>query len=259
MYIRTIGVAVLVVSGLVAGLPAQSKTFPVSELKPGMVATGRTVFQGDQLEEFKAHILGVLHNSIGPRRDLILARLEGGPLANTGVIAGMSGSPVYIDGRLVGAVSYSLGEFCEGADRRYHADRRDDRGRDVAWPAAGTGRARASSRFRSRRKALRESLRQAFAWARPFAESPADVQRHRWRRRQRRHRDPACARLPRRSISQGSTRARSTLSSQRSGTSASRPSWRVRHSWARSRRPPRDRRALRPDRHCGQVIRSASR
>ena len=113
MYIRTIGVLILVVSGLVAGLPAQSKTFPVSELKPGMVATGRTVFQNDQLEEFKAHILGVLHNSIGPRRDLILARLEGGPLANTGVIAGMSGSPVYIDGRLVGAVSYSLGDFAK--------------------------------------------------------------------------------------------------------------------------------------------------
>src|SRR4030095_329326 len=111
MHIRTIGVLLLVVSGLVAGLPAQSKTFPVSELKPGMVATGRTVFQGDQLEEFKAHILGVLHNSIGPRRDLILARLEGGPLAQTGVIAGMSGSPVYIDGRLAGAVSYSLGSF----------------------------------------------------------------------------------------------------------------------------------------------------
>ena len=104
MYMRTIGVALLVLSGLVAGLPAQSKTFPVTELKPGMVATGRTVFQGDQIEEFKAHILGVLHNSIGPRRDLILARLEGGPLANTGVIAGMSGSPVYIDGRLVGGL-----------------------------------------------------------------------------------------------------------------------------------------------------------
>src|SRR6187397_1950450 len=111
MNIRTFGVALLVLSGLVAGLPAQSKTFPVNELKPGMVATGRTVFQGDQLEEFKAHILGVLRNSIGPRRDLILAKLEGGPLAKTGVIAGMSGSPVYIDGRLVGAVSYSLGQF----------------------------------------------------------------------------------------------------------------------------------------------------
>ena len=76
-----------------------------------MVATGYTVWQGDKIEEFKVHILGVLHNVIGPRRDLILARLEGGPLAQTGVIAGMSGSPVYIDGQLVGAVSYSLGSF----------------------------------------------------------------------------------------------------------------------------------------------------
>ena len=76
-----------------------------------MVGIGRTVFEGDRLDEFKVHILGVLRNVIGPRRNLILARLEGGPLANTGVIAGMSGSPVYIDGRLVGAVSYSLGQF----------------------------------------------------------------------------------------------------------------------------------------------------
>ena len=74
-------------------------------------ASGRTVFEGDRLDEFKVHILGVLRNVIGPSRNLILARLEGGPLANTGVIAGMSGSPVYIDGRLVGAVSYSLGQF----------------------------------------------------------------------------------------------------------------------------------------------------
>src|SRR5687767_11961459 len=96
---------------LVAGLPAQSRHFPVDELRPGMTGVGRTVFEGDRLDEFKVHILGVLRNVIGPKRDLILARLEGGPLANAGVIAGMSGSPVYIDGRLVGAVSYSLGAF----------------------------------------------------------------------------------------------------------------------------------------------------
>jgi SpoIVB peptidase S55 len=174
MYIRTIGVLLLVVSGLVAGLPAQSKTFPVSELKPGMVATGRTVFQGDQLEEFKAHILGVLHNSIGPRRDLILARLEGGPLANTGVIAGMSGSPVYIDGRLVGAVSYSLGEFSKEplagitpieemiADATLPGQRRAQVPRaQLTLPVTPEG--------------LRDSLRQAFSWVRPFADSPADV------------------------------------------------------------------------------------
>jgi hypothetical protein len=53
----------------------------------------------------------VLRNVIAPNRDLILARLEGGPLARTGVIAGMSGSPVYVDGQLIGAVSYALGQF----------------------------------------------------------------------------------------------------------------------------------------------------
>jgi hypothetical protein len=175
MYIRTIGVLLLVVSGLVAGLPAQSKTFPVSELKPGMVATGRTVFQGDQLEEFKAHILGVLHNSIGPRRDLILARLEGGPLANTGVIAGMSGSPVYIDGRLVGAVSYSLGEFAKEPlagitpieEMIADATLPDGQRRAQVAPALLT--------LPVTQEGLRASLRQAFSWARPFAESPADV------------------------------------------------------------------------------------
>ncbi len=83
----------------------------VSEIRPGMVGIGRTVFEGTRVEEFKAHILGVIENVIGTQRNLILARLEGGPLANTGVIAGMSGSPVYIDGRLIGAVSYALGSF----------------------------------------------------------------------------------------------------------------------------------------------------
>ena len=175
MHIRTLGVLLLVVSGLVAGLPAQSKTFPVSELKPGMVATGRTVFQGDQLEEFKAHILGVLHNSIGPRRDLILARLEGGPLANTGVIAGMSGSPVYIDGRLVGAVSYSLGEFAKEPlagitpiEEMISDATLPDGQRRVQVP-------RAQLTLPVTQEGLRDSLRQAFSWARPFAESPADV------------------------------------------------------------------------------------
>src|SRR5436190_3788968 len=76
-----------------------------------MVGTGRTIFEGSELKEFKVHILGVLKNVQAPQRNLILARLEGGPLAETGVIAGMSGSPVYIDDRLIGAVSYSIGAF----------------------------------------------------------------------------------------------------------------------------------------------------
>ncbi len=94
-----------------AGLHADTPLMSVAEIRPGMVGTGRTVFDGTHVEEFKAHILGVLDNVIGSHRSLILARLEGGPLANTGVIAGMSGSPVYIDGRMIGAVSYALGSF----------------------------------------------------------------------------------------------------------------------------------------------------
>jgi hypothetical protein len=96
--------------GLLA-LTASTSIMPVEDIRPGMTGVGRTVFQGTTIEEFKVLILGVLRNTMGPRRDLILARLEGGPLAKSGVIAGMSGSPVYIDGRLVGALSYALGQF----------------------------------------------------------------------------------------------------------------------------------------------------
>jgi len=92
-------------------VPATSAIMPISEVKPGMVGVGRTVFEGAELKDFKVHILGVLRNIQGPGRNLILAKLEGGPLAETGVAAGMSGSPVYVDGRLIGAVSYSIGAF----------------------------------------------------------------------------------------------------------------------------------------------------
>jgi hypothetical protein len=94
-----------------ASVPATTSLMPVEEIKPGMVGTSRTIFEGSEMTEFKVHILGVLKNVQAPQRNLILARLEGGPLAQTGVIAGMSGSPVYIDGRLIGAVSYSIGAF----------------------------------------------------------------------------------------------------------------------------------------------------
>lgn len=72
-----------------------------------MRGTGRTVFSGNRIEEFQVEILGVLDN-IGPRESLILGRLSGGPLEHTGVLQGMSGSPVYIDGRLAGAVAMAF-------------------------------------------------------------------------------------------------------------------------------------------------------
>lgn len=92
--------------------PQASPAFmPVDEIRPGMIGTGHTVFSGTTRETFTARIIGVLKNVIGPKRDIILARLEGGPIKDAGVIQGMSGSPVYINGRLVGAVSYALGAF----------------------------------------------------------------------------------------------------------------------------------------------------
>lgn len=111
MTLRTPPVVALAL-GLLAALPAaQTATLPLDQVRPGMVGVGRTVFQGTKLEDFKVEVLGVMRNVLAPKRNLILARLEGGPLAKTGVIAGMSGSPVYVDGKLMGAVSYSLGQF----------------------------------------------------------------------------------------------------------------------------------------------------
>ncbi len=84
---------------------ASTPIFPLSDIRPGLKGVGRTIFEGDKIEEFQVEFLGVLKNALAPKRDLILARLAGGPLATTGVISGMSGSPVYVDGKLVGAVS----------------------------------------------------------------------------------------------------------------------------------------------------------
>ena len=80
---------------------------PVDQIRPGMVGEGRTVFSGERIDSFKVTILGVLRN-FGPNQNMILAELEGGPLAHTGIIAGMSGSPVYVDGKLIGAVAYAF-------------------------------------------------------------------------------------------------------------------------------------------------------
>src|SRR6202050_679827 len=79
-----------------------TELFPLQDIKAGMHGVGKTVFSGGRIEDFDVEILGVLEN-IGPRQSLILARLSGGPLASTGVMQGMSGSPVYIGGKLVGA------------------------------------------------------------------------------------------------------------------------------------------------------------
>ncbi|MEP7038415.1 MAG: SpoIVB peptidase S55 domain-containing protein [Acidobacteriota bacterium] len=87
---------------------ANAQFFPVSDLKEGMKGTAWTVFRGSEPEEFQVEILGIVPGAIGPKQDMIVGRISGGSSDRTSVFAGMSGSPVYIDGKLVGAISYSF-------------------------------------------------------------------------------------------------------------------------------------------------------
>ena len=105
---RLFGFVFLLCAAFSLTLQAQTVSFmSADEVRPGMKGYGKTVFQGTKIEQFDVELLGVLKN-FAPKQDMILARLSGGPLARTGVIAGMSGSPVYIDGKLLGAVAFSF-------------------------------------------------------------------------------------------------------------------------------------------------------
>jgi hypothetical protein len=102
---------------LASDKPAQIKpaatppVMTVDQVHPGMKGVAYTVFQGTQPEPMGVEVLGVLKNLIGPKSDLILVRLQGEKAEYTGVVAGMSGSPVYIDGKIVGAIAYRIGSF----------------------------------------------------------------------------------------------------------------------------------------------------
>jgi hypothetical protein len=91
-----------------APAPKGPALFPLEDVRPGMKGTARTVFSGTETQEFGVEILGVLPGFPGPRQSAIIARLSGGNIEKTGVFAGMSGSPVYIDGKIVGAVAFSF-------------------------------------------------------------------------------------------------------------------------------------------------------
>ena len=167
------GIALAVL--ILAPLPAATPRMPVAEIEAGMQGVGVTVFDGTTRERFDVHVLGVLTNVLGPRRSLVVARLEGGPLARTGVIQGMSGSPVYIDDRLVGAVSYALGAFSREAiagitpiEEMAATDAtplRAARRRSTPWPPA----------HGVTRDALVDVVASAFPRREPFARRPGDV------------------------------------------------------------------------------------
>src|SRR5437763_4445330 len=134
------------VLALAAALPAQTAStplFPLKDIHAGMRGTGRTVFSGNRIDEFQVEILGVLEN-FGPKESLILARLSGGPLEHTGVMQGMSGSPVYIDGKLVGAVAMAF-PFSKDPIAGIRPIEEMVRGTSTAAPPAPSSRALAAA------------------------------------------------------------------------------------------------------------------
>lgn len=101
---------VLLISVSLSNLGGGQNILPVDQIETGMKGKGRSVFLGDTIEEFDVEVLGVMRN-IQPKKDLIVVRISGAGIEEAGVVQGMSGSPVYIDGKLIGALSYSLGSF----------------------------------------------------------------------------------------------------------------------------------------------------
>src|SRR5512147_1380552 len=91
--------------------PSDAPVIPLDELKPGQTGVVWTVFQGTQPEPFSVEVTGVLRNALGPGKSLIICQLTDARVQKMGAVAGMSGSPLYIDGKLAGALSYQVQRF----------------------------------------------------------------------------------------------------------------------------------------------------
>ena len=98
-----------------AGTGPLDNVLPLDQVKPGMRGEVYTIIEGDKIEKLELEVIGILPNLMGPKQDIILVRLVGDRATEVGVAAGMSGSPVYIDGRLVGALSLKFGIFTKEA------------------------------------------------------------------------------------------------------------------------------------------------
>jgi hypothetical protein len=107
-------IAALTAIFIVCSVPAAAtgqEIFPLNKIKPGMKGIGYTILSGSKIQPFNVEVIGVLPNLIGPKQDVVLVRLSSPEIAKSGVVAGMSGSPVYIDGKLAGSVAYKFGTF----------------------------------------------------------------------------------------------------------------------------------------------------
>src|SRR5467141_2107519 len=103
--------AVLCLRPGLAAAQESNEMLPLSQVRAGMQGYAYTIFAGDQVEKFNLEVIGVLDNFLGPKQSIILVQLKGPKVEHTGVVAGMSGSPVYLDGKLAGALSLKLGIF----------------------------------------------------------------------------------------------------------------------------------------------------
>src|SRR5260221_14159724 len=93
----------------VAASAQSTEILPLDQVRAGMQGYAYTIFAGDQVEKFDLEVIGVMPNFLGPRQSIILVQLKGPKVERTGVVAGMSGSPVYLNGKLAGALSLKLG------------------------------------------------------------------------------------------------------------------------------------------------------
>src|ERR1700726_3993488 len=113
-FCKRIVLAALFLSLLAPALfAADPDIFPLSQVKPGMKGEALTIFAGDQIEKFDLVVIGVMPNFLAPKESIILVQLVGPKVEHTGVVAGMSGSPVYFEGKLAGALSLKLGQFAK--------------------------------------------------------------------------------------------------------------------------------------------------
>ncbi|HVB33891.1 MAG TPA: SpoIVB peptidase S55 domain-containing protein [Patescibacteria group bacterium] len=115
LFFLSIAVSAALVLATLSSAAAGPQIFPLARIKPGMNGVGYTIFSGDKIQPFDVQIVGILPNLIGPKQDVVLVKLSSPEIAKSGVVAGMSGSPVYIDGKLAGAISYKFGMFTSEA------------------------------------------------------------------------------------------------------------------------------------------------
>jgi hypothetical protein len=135
---------------------ADTDIFPLSQIKPGMKGEALTIFEGDKIEKFDLVVIGVMPNFLGPKESIILVQLVGPKVEHTGVVAGMSGSPVYFNGKLAGALSLKLGTFTKEALAgitpienmlSLHADQAAPMDQAAAAPGPGAATAAANQQF----------------------------------------------------------------------------------------------------------------